>query len=90
MIAGHHRAERIDRPGERLGAQRRWHLGPVVVRIRRIQRIVGKRLHELCAKARLEVSRRHSRVHCVPLALAPLGPSVLEPHLEWRAKESKQ
>lgn len=94
MIRGHHRAKWIDRPRERFGAaQRRRHLGrPVVVRrVGRVQRVrVAKRLHELRAKAVLEVGRGHGgRVHRVAFALAPLGPTVFEPNLEFTTTKKR-
>jgi hypothetical protein len=79
---------RVEAPVEALGAQRARHLGPVVVRrVGRVQRVsVRERLHqtvELRAESVLEVGRRScSRVHRVPLALAPLCPPVFEPHLK--------
>jgi len=82
MIAGHHRSEWVHWPRKGLGSQRRGHLGPVVIRIRAVQRVIRERLHELRSESGLKVRRRHCRVHRVPLPLAPLGPPVLEPHLE--------
>jgi len=81
VVAGHHGPQWVHRPREGLRAQRRGHLGPVVVRVRAVQRVVRERLHELRPESRLEVRRRHRRVHRVALPLAPLGSPVLEPHL---------
>lgn len=90
MVRGDHRAQGIHRPREGLGAQWRGHFGrPVVVRVGAVKGVrVGKGLHELGSESVLKVGRSHSRrVHRIPLALTPLGPTVLEPHLVGRREK---
>ena len=91
MVVVHSIRQRVHRPRERLRAQRTGHLSrPVVVgRVRRaVQRVGvrGERLRdqpvELIAEAVLEVDRVDGRAHRVPLALPPLGATILEPDLE--------
>lgn len=83
----HHGTQRIHWPRKALGAEWAGHLGrPVVVRIRRVQRVcVGERLHqsiELRAKAVLEVCGCScSSIHCVSFAFPPFRSSVFEPYL---------
>ena len=84
---------RVQGPREAFGRAGQWagHLTrPRVVGGRgitgRVEGLVAERLHQsvkLRAERRLEVGRHgRSRVHGVAFALAPLGPSVLEPHLQ--------
>ena len=84
---------RVEGPREAFGCAGQWaghFTRPRVVSGRgvagRVEGLVSERLHqsvELRAERRLEVgSDGRSRVHGVAFALAPLCPSVLEPHLQ--------